>query len=180
MTANIINSVYLALLSFAILIEGIGICFFRHSVTSLLDGVQNADAESYMGGYQVIGGLFGAGAASLVLGVLSLVLIVSILYMIMFLTENIIGYRIYGRLKREGLSPMLIKKLRKNAIIKSILALLVTTPGAYAVLSAQWFGILAVMIPQMIVLVLSLNMIFMLWGSHEQTEPKIPTGGWEG
>lgn len=161
-TANIINTIYTVLLCLTEIPVGVGIKECHNSMAKLIDGVQNADAESYMGGYQVVGGLFGAGAVAVALGILYLILVVSAFYLVLFLIENIIGYRIVSRLKREEYSMALVKKIKRNAVFKCVLALLVIIPGVYVIYSVQSFAMLIVIIPQVVVMALAINSIRLL------------------
>lgn len=161
-TANIINTIYTVLLCFMEISAGVGIKACHDSMAKLMDGVQNADAESYMGGYQVVGGLFGAGAVTVALGILYLVAIVSAFYLVLFLIENIIGYRIASRLKREEHSMALVKKVKRNAVFKCVLALLVIIPGIYVMYSMESFAMLIVIIPQAVVMALAINSMRLL------------------
>ncbi len=171
--ANIINSIFTALLCLMEIPVGVAIKYCQDTIVSLMDGVQNADAESFIGGYQVIGGLFGAGAVTIVVGVLYLILAVIILYLVAFLAENISGYRIASRSKKEAYSEALVKKIKRNAIFKCVLALLIIIPGAYFVFSAQWYGMLVMIIPQVVVMVLAINIIRMLPDSADLIEPRM-------
>ncbi len=165
--SNVINSIYLLLLCFIAFLDWIGIRYCWNSTSALMETVRNADAD-YIGGYAVVGGLFGAGVVTLFEGILCLILIVSIVYILIFLTENIHGYRIYFKLKRGEYSDKLVKGIRRNAIIKSVLALLVVAPMACLLFSTQHFAILVVIIPQLVVLLLSINAIRMLSNRQNQ------------
>ncbi len=174
--ANVINSVYTALLCLMGILIGIAIKHSQAAIASLMDSAGRADADSYMGGYQLIGGLFGAGAVAVVVGVLYVFLAVSIFYLVMFLVDNIKGYRIGSRLKTEAYSEALVKKIKRNAIFKCVLACLVLIPGVCFVCSSQWFGMLVLIVPQGIVLVLAVNIIRMLPKSEDLIEPRISMG----
>lgn len=160
--ANSINSIFTALLLILEVSIGVGIKYCQQAVTSLTNSVHSADAESYMGGYQVIGGLFGAGATTIVLGLLYLLLAVSSLYLVAFLTENILGYRLAFLLKTEPYNEVLIKKAKRNAVFKCILALLIIIPESCFVFSAQWLQTLVIIIPQVCVILLALHIIQIL------------------
>lgn len=173
--SNIINSVYLLLLCGIAFIDRIGISCCHTSVKALMEGVQNAEPD-YIGGYAVIGGLLGAGTVAFLAAILYLVLIVCLVYILIFLLENVSGYLVYAKIKTEVYSNKLVKGVRRNAIIKCVLALLVIVPMACLFFSEQWFAALAVIIPQVVVLLLSVNTIRMLWGQRAQIEPEMPKG----
>ncbi len=175
--ANIINSIYAALLCLMGIPAGVAIKYSQDAIVSLMNDVQSADPESCVGGYQVIGGLFGAGAVTFIMVILYVMLVVCILYLVAFLAENISGYRIGSRLKREECSEALVKKIKRNAITKCILALLVIIPGAYLIFSERWFGMLVMVIPQVVVMLLAINMIRMLPDKEDLIEPRMSMGG---
>lgn len=156
--SNVINTIYLVLMCLIAVLVRIGIRYCRNSTSALLDTVQNAEPD-YIGGYAIIGGLLGAGTVTFFQIILYLVLIVILAYSLMFLVENIGGYRIYRKLKREEFSDKLAKSIMRNAALKIVLALLVIAPMLYFVFHAQWLAPLVLAIPQVIVLFLSVNSI---------------------
>lgn len=160
--ANLINSVFSALWGLGGLAAGVGIHYCQDTISGMIDSVQQADAESYMGGYQLVGGLIGSGAMAIVIGILYLVLLVNLIYFLAFFIENINGYRIVSRLKTESYSYSLGKKIRKNAIYKCVHALLVVIPLLCFVYHMQWFGLLVLIIPQGVVIVLAITVIRLL------------------
>ncbi len=168
--ANAINVIYTTFLCLAEIPVAVGIKLSHNQMAKLMDGVQNADAESYMGGYQIVGGLFGAGAMAMALVMLYLILAVSIFYLVLFLIDTIIGYRTQFRLKREDYSEILAKKIKKNAVFKCVLALLVMIPVGYFIYSVQSFGMLIVIIPQVVVMALAISILRLLKISQENKD----------
>lgn len=165
---NIINSIYLLLLCFMTFIEWREITVCKNSAKMLLENTSNMNRESVVAGYQLIGGIFGTGALSFVVAILYFLLIINLIYILLFLAENISSYIIYTKLKKEECSNTLVKRIRTNAIIKCILALLVITPMFYFLFSEQWYIAVIVIIPQIVVIILSIKVIKLLWNKHNK------------
>lgn len=174
--ANVINSICIAVLCLVEITVGISIKSCQGTIVSLMGYMENPDPDSYIGGYQIVGGFFGAGAMTLIVGILYLLFVVSALYFVAFLIENIRGYRLVSRLKKEPYSESLLRKIRGNAIFKLILALLVILPIVCAALWMQTVELLLLSIPQVVVLVLTISIIRTLPKIGAMPEPRISTG----
>ena len=169
--ATIINSVYLALFFLMGLAAGLNILVCHSSVGSLLEDVHNAEADSFLGGYTVMGGLLGAGTLALFEAVLYLMLLVCGVFILLFLADGIGGYRLCSRLKQQEFGAKLCKKMKKNAVLKCIAALLILVPLVVLFFDYQWYVGAVFFAPQLAVLLLSAHLLWLL----HQTKPELQT-----
>ncbi len=174
--ANVINSIFLAMVCLLEITAGVSVKYCQETITSLVDSAGSADPESYMGGYQVVSGVFGAGAMAIVVGILYLLIGITFLYLVAFVIENIHGYRLVSKLKKEAYSQVLMRKTRRNAIFKLVLALLVILPTIYVAYTIEASGLLLLIIPQAAVLVLAIDIIRILPESIDRLQPHPPLG----
>lgn len=166
--SNIINSVYLALLT----VVGVGFLVIirqgEQMAGQMVDQALQADAESYMGGYQLIGNMMGAGAVSLFLLALYILIGITVIYWLLFLGENISGYVIYSRLGKRA-DGQLGKSPKVTFILKCVLSVLVILPTISLLYTEQWVTGLVILLPQAAVLGLSVMGLRAL--PHWQAEP---------
>ncbi len=175
MISNIINSVYLALLTLVGVSTWSVIQMGEQAVGTMMDQAGQADAESYMGGYQLVGNLMGAGTVSIFLLVLYFVLAVVVIYWVLFLGENISGYVVYSRLKHRT-DGSLGKGPKVTFILKCVLSALVMIPAFFLLASEQWQFGLAVMLPQAVVLGLSIVGLRSLPSRRKNTAAEMEPG----
>lgn len=154
--STVASSIYLLFTLMLALLAWTEIQICRDSTHALMETVHNADAD-FIGGYAVAGGLIGAGAVTLFEFALSLILLVTIIYMIMLAAENISGYRLYYKLKKNEYGPKLRKRIRRNAIFRIVVAIFVIIPLACFLFHSQFFALVLGIIPQLIILVWSIN-----------------------
>ncbi len=154
--STVASSVYLLFTLMLALLAWTEIQFCRDSTHALMDTVHNADAD-FIGGYAVAGGLIGAGAVTIFEFALSLILLVTIIYMFILAAENISGYRLYYKLKKNEYSPKLRNRIRRNAILRIVVAVFVIIPLACFLFNSQFFVLLLAIIPELIILVWSIN-----------------------
>ncbi len=159
--SNVITGIYALVFCFIAALDGIGISLCWSSVGTLMDSVREAEAD-YVGGFAVIGGLLGAGTVTIFGAFLILILIACVVCILIFLTEGIVGYCVYQKLKNEGSGWQHAKGIKADAIVKIVVASLVIAPMAFLLFSAQLLPALSLIGPQVVVLVLSIDTLRML------------------
>lgn len=160
--SQIINTIYLLL--FGAMSFGTWKSYqnCESAAQAMLNNAGNANEESFVAGYLVMGDLAGAGALSLFSAALYLGLIISVAYALVFLAENICGYVLYAGFGRKEFSGKIRNGMKVDAIIKCILAVTVILPTCFLLFTDQWFFALAAMLPQIVVLILSVQVVRML------------------
>ncbi len=174
--SNIINTIYLGIFCLIASAAG-GSIYYCHTVAqSMLEDARTADGNSYMGGYQFIGGLVGAGSMAIIEAVLGVLLLLCALYIALFLAANIGGYRLSSKFKKQGWNVALVKKVKSNAIVKCIASVLIILPALYFLFSEQWVLGVAMLLPQAAVLGLSIQSIRMMPSKEKQIEADMWSG----
>lgn len=164
--SQIINSVYLLL--FGIMAFGTWNLYqnCESTVQTMLGNAGNADGESFVAGYVVMGNLAGAGTLSFFSAILYIGLMISVVYALVFLAENICGYFVYAGFRRNVENRKIRNGIKADAVIKCILAMVVIVPACFLLFTEQWLFALLAILPQVLVLVLSIQVIRMLTKGH--------------
>lgn len=176
MISNVINSIYLLFLVVMTVGVVVLIVACEGSAQGMMDQAMNVNGESYIAGYELLGNLAGAGTLSFLVVILYMMLIISAAYTILFLAANISGYIVSYKVKTKGCTPGTVKGVRATSVFKCIVSLLVIVPMGNAMISdsSTIVSALIAIVPQAVVLFLSIRTIGMLPSRRTGVEPFEP------